>query len=85
MLRDNRADAVVLTGGTLLDNYYKEKMNQYLTELKEQGSLVIGDGDTRSCREFFRIARLFLLHFVPPFWLVALKSLLGRAHLYHHL
>lgn len=42
MLVANRADAVVLTGGTLLDSYYKEKMQQYIQELKDQGSIVIG-------------------------------------------
>jgi LacI family transcriptional regulator len=42
MLIANRADAVVLTGGTLLDSYYKEKMQQYIEELKSYGSIVIG-------------------------------------------
>jgi len=42
MLLVNKADAVVLTGGTLLDERYKERMQQYITELKEQGSMVVG-------------------------------------------
>lgn len=42
MLKANGADAVVLAGGTLLDYHYKEKMKQYIAELKEQGSIVVG-------------------------------------------
>ncbi len=42
LLRANRAEAVVFAGGTLLDPYYKQKMGEYIKDLKEQGSALIG-------------------------------------------
>lgn len=34
MLRANKADAVVFTGGSLLDDYYRDKMNNYIKTIE---------------------------------------------------
>jgi LacI family transcriptional regulator len=41
MLKANRAEAIVLTGGYLLDDYYMQEMKQYIEQLKKQGCYII--------------------------------------------
>ncbi|MEJ6950717.1 LacI family DNA-binding transcriptional regulator [Natronospora cellulosivora (SeqCode)] len=42
MLRANSADALVFTGGSLLDEHYKEKMKDYINGLKKEGCFILG-------------------------------------------
>ncbi len=42
LLRANRAEAVVLTGGTLLDQHYRKEMAGYIKELQSNGTIVLG-------------------------------------------
>ncbi|GAB6099544.1 LacI family DNA-binding transcriptional regulator [Halanaerocella petrolearia] len=42
MLKANRADAIVFAGGNLIDSKYKEQMEGYIQDLKNQGSVIVG-------------------------------------------
>lgn len=42
MLRANRAEALVFTGGSIIDEHYNEIMSQHLKAMKENGSIIIG-------------------------------------------
>ena len=42
MLKANRAEAIIFTGGNLIDNYYNQKMKKNIKELKNQGCYIVG-------------------------------------------
>lgn len=42
MLRAYRADAVIFTGGALLDEDYDKKINTIIKQLKSEGSIIVG-------------------------------------------
>jgi LacI family transcriptional regulator len=42
MLKANRADALVLAGGNLEDPRYEQQMKEYIQDLKNQGSTIVG-------------------------------------------
>ncbi len=42
MLKANQAEAVVFTGGHLLDDYYSRQMEELIEDLKEQGCYLLG-------------------------------------------
>ncbi|MFW6278852.1 MAG: LacI family DNA-binding transcriptional regulator [Bacillota bacterium] len=45
MLKANRAEAVILAGGNLLDSKYSEEMKELIPQLKKQGCCVLGVTD----------------------------------------
>lgn len=41
MLKANQAEAIVLTGGRLLDDYYNRQMKKHIQQLKRQGCYIV--------------------------------------------
>ena len=42
MLKANRAEAIILTGGNLIDDEYYEKMEGHINDLKDQDTYILG-------------------------------------------
>jgi len=42
MLRSNKADAVIFTGGSLLDDDYNKNINAIIGQLRNDGSIIVG-------------------------------------------